>query len=101
MSDSQCIVHLLEGLLGLLEEAEHNRLAKLPVVLIIVHLQDLLEGQNINAVAEIWQTDGALFALYCAWSALVWVEGSGGVRNIRSSSSSTYRVIGFMTCGSG
>lgn len=73
--NSQCIVHLLEGLLGLLEEAEDNRLAELPVILIIIHLQDLLKGYGIDAVAEIWQTDGALLTLYCAWSALVLVEG--------------------------
>lgn len=34
----QCFVHILKGLLSLLEEAEHDRAGELSVVLVIVHL---------------------------------------------------------------
>ena len=87
MSNSQCVIHLFESLLGLLKEAEHNRSAELAVVLIIIHLQDLLEGHGINAVAEVWQADGSLLALYCAWSALFPREGVAG--SITSETSET------------
>jgi hypothetical protein len=54
-------------LLRLFKEAVNNRLAELALV-VIVHLQNLLKGQGVDAVAQIWQTNGALFALCCAWS---------------------------------
>jgi hypothetical protein len=63
----QCIVHFGECLLRLFKEAVNNRLAELALV-VIVHLQNLLEGQGVDAVAQIWQTNRALFALCCAWS---------------------------------
>lgn len=53
----QSIVHLGEGLLGLLKEAKDDRAAELALILVVVHLQDLLEGHGINAVAQVGQTD--------------------------------------------
>jgi hypothetical protein len=53
----QCIVHLGKGLLSLLKETKDNRPTELAVVLIVVHFQDLFKGQDVNAVAEIWQAN--------------------------------------------
>jgi hypothetical protein len=59
----QGLIHLDESLLGLFEESKHNGPAEFAIILIIVHLEDLLEGHRVNAVAQIWETDGALLAL--------------------------------------
>jgi hypothetical protein len=59
----QGVVHLGEGLLGLLEEAKDDGPAELALVLVVVHLQDLLEGHGVDAVAQVGQADGALLAL--------------------------------------
>jgi hypothetical protein len=47
----QSIIHLLEGLLGLFEEAKNNRAGELAIVFIIVHLEDLLESDGINILS--------------------------------------------------
>lgn len=52
---SQSSVHLLEGLLNLLEEVEDQRLGKLALALVLIHLQDLGESPHVDMVAEIWQ----------------------------------------------
>lgn len=49
----QCVLHLDEGLLSLLEESEDNGATELAIVLIIVHLENLLKGQGIDAVAQV------------------------------------------------
>jgi len=59
----QGVLHLDKGLLGLLKEAKDNGLAELALILVVIHLQDLFEGEGIDAVAEIWQAHGALLAL--------------------------------------
>jgi hypothetical protein len=59
----QCIIHLGKGLLSLLKESKDNRATKLAIVLVVIHLQDLFKGQDINAVAEIWQANRTLLAL--------------------------------------
>lgn len=51
--DSQTCIHRLEGVLGLFEEAKDNAPRELPFVLVIVHLENLLERHGINVVAEI------------------------------------------------
>lgn len=43
----QGLVHLVESLLGLVEEALNDRSTEL-VVSFVVHLSDLLEGRDIN-----------------------------------------------------
>lgn len=52
---SQSSVHLLEGLLNLLEEVEDQRLGELALALVLIHLQDLGESAHVDMVAEIWQ----------------------------------------------
>jgi hypothetical protein len=44
-------------LLSLLEESKHDRSAELAFVFIVIHLQNLLKGQGIDAVAKIWQAN--------------------------------------------
>jgi hypothetical protein len=61
--DVQRILHIRECLLRLFEEAKNNRLGKLAIILIVIHLQDLLEGIDIDAVAEVCDANGPLLAL--------------------------------------
>jgi len=61
--DKQRLLHLLKRLLRLLKEAKHNALAELALLLIIIHLQDLLKRQGIDAVPQVWEADGAGLAL--------------------------------------
>ena len=53
----QCVLHLDEGLLGLLEEAEDDGAAELAIILVVVHLEDLLKGQGIDAITQIGEGD--------------------------------------------
>jgi hypothetical protein len=45
--DSQALFHLLEGLLGLVEEVADDLLAE-SVLLVVVHFQDLLKGRRVD-----------------------------------------------------
>lgn len=49
--DLQGRVHRLERLLGLLKEAKHDGRAEL-VVARLVHLENLLEGGEVDGIAE-------------------------------------------------
>lgn len=59
----QGCVHGLECLFCLVEEPKDNTLRELPFVLVIIHLKNLLESGNINAVAEALKTSFGLIAL--------------------------------------
>lgn len=59
----QGCVHGRESLFCLVEEPKDNTLRELAFVLVIVHLKDLLESGNINAVAEALKTDRPSFRL--------------------------------------
>lgn len=50
---SQAGVHVLESVLCLFEEAKNNALGKIALLLVIVHLKDLFEGQGIDVIPEI------------------------------------------------
>jgi hypothetical protein len=56
-------LHLLERLLSLVKETKDDRSAELAILFVVIHLQDLLKGQGIDAVAKVEQTYGALLAL--------------------------------------
>lgn len=62
--DKQRLLHLLKRLFRLLKEAKHNALAELALLLVIIHLQDLLKRQGIDAVPQVWEADGAGLALH-------------------------------------
>ena len=47
-SHSHALVHFCESALRLVEEAVHDALAEVALVLIIVHLEDLLEGGGVD-----------------------------------------------------
>lgn len=53
MESLQGRVHLLEGSVGLLEESVDDAPAELPLLFVVVHLQDLLERNLIYAVTEV------------------------------------------------
>jgi hypothetical protein len=57
-------------LLSLLEESKHDRSTELAFVFIVIHLENLLEGQGIDAVAKIWQANRPLLTLLGSWSAV-------------------------------
>lgn len=59
----QSVVHLGEGLLGLLKKSKHDGPAELALVFVVIHLQDLLKCHGIDAIAQVRQADGALLAL--------------------------------------
>jgi hypothetical protein len=52
----------------LLKESKDDRSTKVALIFVIIHIQDLLEGQSIDTVAEIWQTNLLILALYRAVS---------------------------------
>jgi len=93
----QCVVHLLEGWLGLFKETEDNRLTEFTLILVVIHLQDLFEGHGVDAVAEIWQADGAFLALLRGVSCCAWLR-SYKRKCLLTLSSASWRVLsGIMT----
>ena len=48
---SQCTIHLLETVLGLLEEAVDDSSGEILLVVIFVHFKDLFEGVLVNRVS--------------------------------------------------
>lgn len=54
--DLQGLVHLLEGLLSLLEKVQDQGLGELALSFILVHLEDLGEGLHIDMLAEVGQS---------------------------------------------
>jgi len=44
----QILLHLIKRALGLLEEAVDNAAAELPVIVLVVHIQYLLEGGGVD-----------------------------------------------------
>lgn len=57
-------------MLSLLEESKHDRSTELAFVFIVIHLENLLKGQGIDAVAKIWQANRPLLTLLGIWSAV-------------------------------
>lgn len=53
--DVQVQVHFLESTLCLLEKAVDDTPAELPLLLIVVHLQDLFEGGRVDTIATLWE----------------------------------------------
>lgn len=56
-------VHLLECIFRLLKEAEYNRLGELALLLIIVHLEYLLERREVYRVPAFRKASRAIFGL--------------------------------------
>ena len=50
---SQGALHAGKGLLGLVQEAKDKGTAEVPVLLALVHFQDLAERGHVNAFAEV------------------------------------------------
>jgi hypothetical protein len=59
----QRFVHFVEGLLSLLKKPKNDRPTEFALVLVVVHLEDLLESQDIDAIAKIRETDRTSLAL--------------------------------------
>lgn len=59
----QCIIHLNKGFFSLGKEAKHNGAAKIALIFVVIHLQDLLEGEGVDAVTQIRQSNRTLFTL--------------------------------------
>lgn len=80
MGNAQVIVHLVERAVGLLEEVEDDALAELSLLLVIVHLEDLLKGCDIDSVAKIGESAGTLLALLCCvssrWRSTICMAGT-------------------------
>lgn len=49
---SQAIIHVFECVLRLVEEAVHDSVTEVSVVLVIVHLEYLLEGGGVDVFAR-------------------------------------------------
>ncbi len=62
-SDSQVCVHFLKGALSLLKEVVHDALAKLALVLVVVHLEYLLERGGVDVISAFWKRAGRLLGL--------------------------------------
>lgn len=56
----QVIVHLREGVFGLLEEVVHYLFAEIPPVGIVVHVQNLFEGGMIDDIAVVVEVHTSL-----------------------------------------
>lgn len=63
LKDAHVLIHLVECAVGLLEEVEDNAFAEISLIFIVVHLEDLLEGCDINVVAKIGESDGTVLIL--------------------------------------
>lgn len=57
------LIHLVECAVGLLEEIEDDAPAEFSLILIVVHLEDLLKGCDIDVVAKVTKTDGTVLVL--------------------------------------
>ena len=64
------VIHLGKRLLGLLKESKDSSSTEYALIFVIVHIQDLLEGQNIDTAMELLQSIQAIPSLDCWWSAL-------------------------------
>lgn len=50
------VIHLGKRLLGLLKESKDSSSTEYALIFVIVHIQDLLEGQNIDTAMELLQS---------------------------------------------
>ena len=50
----QAPFYLLKRVLGLVEELKHQRAAELPLV-IVIHLEDLLERRDVDVILEVFE----------------------------------------------
>jgi hypothetical protein len=62
-SYAHVLVHLVKCAVGLLEEVKDNAPAEFSLILVIVHLEDLLEGCDIDVVAKVAKSDGTVLVL--------------------------------------
>ena len=62
--DAHVLIHLVKCAVGLLEEVEDNAPAEFSLILIVVHLEDLLEGCDIDVVAKVAKADGTVLVLF-------------------------------------
>jgi hypothetical protein len=62
-SNSQLLLHFLEGVFSLLEESIDDALAEIAVFLVIIHLKDLFECALIEDLLVIRQLGRALLGL--------------------------------------
>lgn len=63
LEDAHVLVHLVECAIGLLEEVEDNASAEISLIFIVVHLEDLLKGCDIDVVAKVGESDGTVLVL--------------------------------------
>ena len=79
--DAQVCIHLDEGTLGLGEEVVDDALGELALSLVLVHLEDLLEGRLVDGIFCAGNRHDAFadFADFAAVHAL-WRSGQSGVR---------------------
>jgi hypothetical protein len=54
----------------LLEEVEDNAPAEFSLIFVVVHLEDLLKGCDINVVAKVAKSDGTVLVLFTSVLAL-------------------------------
>ena len=61
--DAHVLIHLVECAVGLLEEVEDDASAEVSLIFIVVHLENLLKGCDIDVVAKIGESDGTVLVL--------------------------------------
>lgn len=61
-SNSQSLAHLIECALSLVEEAVHNALAEVAIV-IVIHLEDLFESGLVDTLAHVVEGGRCLLGL--------------------------------------
>jgi hypothetical protein len=81
LKDAHVLIHLVKCAVGLLEEVEDNTSAEISLIFIVVHLEDLLKGCDIDVVAKVGESDGTVLVLlmYALASRDGWKMDIGGM----------------------
>ena len=87
--DLHRLLHLLKGSICLVEEPVDDALAEVPVLVVVIHFQDLVKGGLVNPVTKVRETGRTLLQDETSWSAWSTVEYDRG---------RTYRLAGRL-CG--
>ena len=51
--DLQSLIHADKCRFGLVKESKYDTLREVALILVVIHLEYLLEGRNVDAVAEV------------------------------------------------